>query len=45
MKIYDAKNIDVVVNGKLRAVSLKHLLRLISDGKTHTLTANKRTLI
>jgi hypothetical protein len=34
MKIYDTKTIDVGVNGKLRRVSLKQLLRLIVDGKT-----------
>jgi hypothetical protein len=34
MKIYDTKTIDVGVNGKLRTVSLKQLLRLITDGKT-----------
>ena len=38
MKIYDTKTIDVVVDGKLRAVSLKQLPRLISEGKTPTLT-------
>ena len=38
MKIYDTKTMDVVANGKLRAVSLKQLLRIISDGKTPTLT-------
>jgi len=38
MKIYDTKTIDVAVNGKLRMVSLKQLLRLISDGKTPALT-------
>ena len=38
MKIYDAKTIDVAVNGKLRMVSLNELLRLIVDGKNPALT-------
>ena len=38
MKIYDAKTIDVCVNGKLRMVSLTELLRLIVAGKNPALT-------
>ena len=38
MKIYQEKNIDACVNGKLRMVSLNELLRLIVDGKNPALT-------
>jgi hypothetical protein len=38
MRIYQEKFIDCVVNGKLRMVSLKQLLRLIVDGKNPALT-------
>ena len=38
MKIYEEKNLDVCVNGKLRTVSLHDLLRLIVTGKHPALT-------
>jgi hypothetical protein len=43
MKIYDTKTIDVGVNGKLRAVNLGQLFRLISDGKTPALSRQSHT--
>lgn len=38
MKIFDAKTLDIVVDGKLHVISLKELHRLIVEGKEPAIT-------
>lgn len=42
MKIYDEKILDIVLNGKLTAVSVTELFQLIADGHRPALTKQGR---